>query len=60
MDERRTQLCVGGGCAQHAEILVHWSYSGETDAMCMLHAGIALQLADDAMALMDGTSTQNR
>ncbi len=58
MDSQRTRECVGGGCAEPADVVVHWSYSGEADAMCVLHASIALQLADDAMTLMDGTSTQ--
>jgi hypothetical protein len=58
MDEQRTRECVAGGCAEPADVLVHWSCSGEADAMCLGHATITLQLADDATTLINGTSTQ--
>jgi hypothetical protein len=53
--DAQATTCVAGGCGLPADVRVHWTYSGEIDPMCVHHAAIALHMADDATALMDGT-----
>jgi hypothetical protein len=58
MSGQGTAPCVAADCAWGADVHVHWTFSGESDPMCIRHAAVALLMANDTMALMNGTQAR--